>query len=112
MDERLVRYRLPVLADRGDGALQVDRVPEHDGGDHEVQPTGAMALVLVRAVAQFAQPVEEHRPCQGVSRLALIESNVDAAPQFDAADVLEQEQRPFNFAEFAQGYGQPVLPRV
>jgi hypothetical protein len=43
MGERLVRYSLPVLADRGDCALQVDRVPEHDGGDHEVQPTGTVA---------------------------------------------------------------------
>jgi len=66
-----------------------------------------MALVLVRAVVQFAQPVKENRPCQGVSRLALIESNVDAAPQFDAANVLEQEQRPFNLAEFAALAAEP-----
>ena len=60
MGERLVRYSLSVLADRGDGALQIGRVPEHNGGDHEVQPTGTMALVLVRAIPQFTQPVEEH----------------------------------------------------
>jgi len=113
MGERLVGYGygLPVLANRGDRALQVDRVPEHDGGDHEVQPTCAMPLVLVRAIPQFAQPVEEHRPCQGVSRLPLIQPDVDAAPQFDAADVL-QEQCPFNLAEFAQRDGQPVLTWV
>ena len=46
MGERFVGYDLPGLADRGDSALQVDRVLEHDGGDHEVQPTGAMPLVL------------------------------------------------------------------
>ena len=95
MGEHLVGYCLPVPANCGDRALQVDRVPEHDGGNHEVQPTCAMALVLVRAIPQFAQPVEEDRPCQGVSRLALIQPDVDAAAQFDAADVVEQEQRPF-----------------
>ena len=112
MGERLVGYCLPVPANRDDRALQIDRVPEHDGGNHEVQPTCAMPLVLVRAIPQFAQPVEEHRPCQGVSRLALIQPDVDAAAQFDAADVLEQEQRPFNLAEFSQRYGQPILTWV
>jgi hypothetical protein len=40
-----------------------------------------MLLVLVRAVPQFTQPVKEHRPGRGVSRLALIQPDVDAAPQ-------------------------------
>ena len=53
MGERLVGYCLPVPANRGDSALQVDCVPEHDGGNHEVQPTCAMPLVLVRAIPQF-----------------------------------------------------------
>ena len=50
------------LADRSNGALQVDRVPKHNGRDHKVQSAGAMPLVFVRAVPQFAQPVEETPP--------------------------------------------------
>ena len=69
----------------------------------------AMALVLLRAIAQFAQPVEEHRPGQCVFHLALIEPDVDASPQLDAADVLEQERRPFNLAKFSQCDGQTVF---
>ena len=57
---------LPGLADRVNRALQVDCVPEHDGGDHEIQAAGAMPLVLVRAIPQFAQPVEKDCPCQRV----------------------------------------------
>jgi hypothetical protein len=68
-----------------------------------------MPLVFVRAVPQLAQPVEEHRPGQCVFCFAFIEPDVDAPPQFDAADVLEQEQRPFNLAEFSQCYGEPIL---
>ena len=71
-----------------------------------------MPLVLVRAVSQFAQPVEEYRPGQGVSGFALIQPDVNAPPQFDAADVLQQEQRPFDLAEFPQAHGQTVLTRV
>lgn len=37
---------------------QVNRVPNHDGGRHEIQPAGAMPLVFVGPVPQLAQPVE------------------------------------------------------
>jgi hypothetical protein len=29
-----------------DGAFQVDRVPQRDGGDHQVETAGAMLLIL------------------------------------------------------------------
>ena len=43
--ECLAGYDLAGLADRGNRSLQVDGVPEHDGGDHQIQTTGVMALV-------------------------------------------------------------------
>jgi hypothetical protein len=52
VSKRLVGNYLPGLADRGNGALQVDRVPKNNAGHHEIQPTGAMPLVFVRAVPQ------------------------------------------------------------
>ncbi len=60
-----------------------------------------MPLVFVRAIPQLTQPVEEYRPCQGVFCLSFIEPDMDALSQFDAADVLEQEHRPFNLAELS-----------
>jgi hypothetical protein len=77
-----------------------------------VQTTGTMPLVFVRAVPWFAEPVEEYRPGQSVSRLALVGSDVDGPKQFDAADVMEQKQRPFCPAELSQCHGQPVLTWV
>ena len=91
MGEHLVGHCLPGLADRVNRALQVDRVPEHNCGDHKVQSTSAMPLILVRAIPQFSQTVEKHRSGQSVLRLSLVESGMNAPPQFDAADVLEQE---------------------
>src|SRR5882672_2118834 len=37
---------------------------------------------------------------------------MNAPPQFWATDVLEQEQRPFNLAEFSQRHGQPILTGI
>lgn len=45
--QRLIRDGLPALAERRDRPLQGDGVPEHDGGDHQVQPTRPVPLVLV-----------------------------------------------------------------
>jgi len=89
---RFIRNGLPAIADRGDRRLQVDGIPKHDGGDYEVQPTRPVPLVLVGAVAEFTQPVEEHRLGQGVSGFPLVQPDVDPSPQFDTADVLEQEK--------------------
>jgi hypothetical protein len=41
-----------------------------------------MPLVLVRAARQFSRPIGHHRSGRGVFRLALIQTDVDAAPQF------------------------------
>jgi len=37
---------------------------------------------------------------------------MNAPPQFGAADVLEQEQRPFDLAEFSQRHGQTILTGI
>ena len=93
MGEGLVRHSLAALTDGGDRLLKINRVPENDGGDHEVQPACAMPLVFVRSIPEFSEPVEEHSPCQGIFRLAFVEPDMNASPQFRAADVLKQEQR-------------------
>ena len=43
------------LAQGGDGALEISRVPQDDGGDEQVEAGGAVLLVLVGAVADFAR---------------------------------------------------------
>ena len=93
-------------------ALQIDRVPEHDGGDHQVQAAGAVALVLEAPVAQLAQPVEEHRPCQRVLGLALVQPDLHAAAQLDALQPVEREQRALDAPQLAQRHRQAVLTRI
>jgi hypothetical protein len=42
------------LPQSGDGALQVARIPQDDGGDEQIEAGGAVLLVLVGAVADFS----------------------------------------------------------
>ncbi len=56
-----------------DGALQISRVPEDDRGHQQVQARGAVLLVLVRPVADFAKPMEEDGTRQAVAGLTLVE---------------------------------------
>jgi hypothetical protein len=42
----------------GDGAAEIDGVPEGDGGDREVETRGPVALILKGAVADLAVTME------------------------------------------------------
>jgi hypothetical protein len=66
---------------RGNGTFEIDGVPKDDGSDNEVETTRPVALVLETAVTQVTLPVEEDRASEGVSRLALIESDLDTPAQ-------------------------------
>lgn len=56
------------------GPLQVDRIPQHDGRRHQVEATGAVALLLEAAVADFAQAVEEHGTGERVAGFTLVQT--------------------------------------
>ena len=71
-----------------------------------------MSLVLIGPVAEFAQAVEEHRPRQGVSGLALVQADVDAPAKLHILQVFQREEGAFEPAEFPQRQGQAVLPRI
>jgi hypothetical protein len=64
--------------ERVEGGLQVARVPEDDGRDEQVQPGGAVGLVLEGAVAQLAEAVEEDGPRERVAGLSLVQAGVGA----------------------------------
>ena len=112
MSDQVVGDHLSTLAQRLDGAFQIDRVPEHDRRDDEVQPAGTIALVLIRPVAEFAQAVEEHGSRQGVSGLALVQTGVDPPTELDVLQVLQGEERAFESAQFPQRQRQAVLAGI
>jgi hypothetical protein len=52
--------------------LEVPRVPQDDCGDEEVQARSAVLLVLIGAVADVAEAMDEDSPRQAVARFALV----------------------------------------
>ena len=80
------------LTQRGDGALEVSRVPKDDRGDKEVEAGGVVLLVVESAIADFAEPVDEDCPRQAVAGLALVELLAGRPPQFGILDPVESEQ--------------------
>jgi hypothetical protein len=64
---------LAVAAQGIRGPFQIDRVPQHDGCRDQVEATGPVALLLETAVADFAQPVEEHGAGQRMACFALVQ---------------------------------------
>ena len=94
------------------GPLQVDRVPQHDGGCHQIEAAGSVALLLETAVADFAQTVEEHGAGKCVARLTFVQSGMHAAAQLNALQPVQNEQSALDAAQLAQGDCQTVLTWV
>jgi len=107
--QQLTVHRLADLDQPLSGALQVHRVPQHNGGRHQVQAAGPVALLLEAPIPDLAEAVKEHRPGQGVARFTLVQSSMHAAAQFDALQPVEDEQGAFDPAQLAQGHGKAIL---
>ena len=58
--------------DGGNFAFQISCVPQDNRGDEEIQTGGAVLLILVGAIADFAEPVNEDRPGQAVAGLSFV----------------------------------------
>src|ERR1700674_1576250 len=66
-------------------ALEVDSIPERNRGDDQVEAARSVALVLERAISDFAKPIEEHGACERVSGLSLVEPGLHIHPTHAAA---------------------------
>jgi len=78
----------------------------------KVQPGKAVLLVLVGAVADLAQAMDEDGPREAVARFAFVELLAGLTPQFSIFQPVEGEQRAFEPPQLAQRRGEAVLPRV
>ena len=83
------------------GSLQIDGVPEDDGGAQEVEATGSVALIFKGAIPDFAQSVKENGSGEGVSRFPFIESHMNAATQFGVLKPLQHKEGAFEASDFA-----------
>src|SRR5437868_4285583 len=104
VSEWLVRNILG-LAQSGNGALEIPRVPQDDCGDEEVQARSAVLLVRVGAVADLAEAMDEDSPRQAVACFALVEFPAGLTAQFRILQPVEGEQRTFQPPQLAQRRG-------
>jgi hypothetical protein len=65
-----------------DSTLEIDRVPNYDSKDDQVEATRGVTLVFESSVAKFALAVKEDRAGQRVSGFALVEPYLDALSEF------------------------------
>lgn len=94
VSEQIVIDRKAVHYERVHRPLQITSVPQHDCGYHQVESRVAVLLVLVAAIAQLSESVEEYCPRQSVRRVALAQSHVHTPAQCRALQPLQREQRP------------------
>lgn len=71
-----------------------------------------MLLVLIGAVSDLAEAVEEDRTGEAVARLTFVEFLAGGAPQFRALDPVQGEEGALQPAQFAQSRGDAILPGV
>jgi hypothetical protein len=57
----------------GDGARQIPRIPQDDCGNEQVEAGSKVLLVLIGAVADLAEPMDEDRARQAVAGFALVQ---------------------------------------
>ena len=72
--------------------FEVHRVPEHDGGDDEIQSAGAQPLIIECAVVDHAAAVEAHGETQRILRFTLVQSDGDSASEIWAVEPFEHER--------------------
>ena len=100
------------LAQGSDRLVQITRVPEGDGRDEKVEAGSAVLLVLICAVADFAEPMNKDGARQAVARFTLVQLAARAAAQLWIFDPIEREQGTLQPAELAQRRGDAILPGV
>jgi hypothetical protein len=93
-------------------ARSIHGIPERDGGDHEVQAAGTVALVFIGAIADLTETVKEHRPRQRIACFSLIESAGNSAPEPRVPKPLERKQSALQPSVFSQSHCQAILTRI
>jgi hypothetical protein len=98
-----------MLSRRGNGIFEIDGIPKDDGSDNQVENTRPVALVLETAVTQVTLSIGENGENEGISSLALIESDLDSSTQLMVFHPLQHEECAVNAADFAQRSVEAVL---
>lgn len=87
---------------RGHGLTEVLGVPVYDDGGEQVQPRHSEVLALGCSITDFTLATDAQSVFQRMMRFALIQSDLGAALHIGVQQPVDDEQRPFDPADFAQ----------
>ena len=68
------------------------RVPEHDRGRDQIEPACTIPLLLETLIADFVEPVEEHRSGECIMGLAIVHPGMNPPEEFLTLQPVENEQ--------------------
>ena len=109
MDQEAVGHDFALGTQGVDGAGQIGRVPQGDGGEHDIETAGAVLVRLPAPVLQLAAAMEEDGSGKAVTCLALVQLIVGAAAQIGALQPVQGEKGAFQAPEVVQCHCQTVL---
>ena len=95
-----------------DGAGQVRRVPQGDGGEYDVETASAVLVRFPAPILQLPAAMEKDGPGKAVARLTLVQFVMGAATQGGIFQPVQGEKCAFQAPEVAQRLCQAVLARV
>ena len=73
------------------GPFEINRIPQSDGRDKQIQTAGPVALVLEGAVPDFPEPVEAYSSRQGIVGFSLVESSCHPPSKGRVSEPLQHE---------------------
>jgi hypothetical protein len=87
---------------RGHGLTEVLGVPVDDDGGEQVQPGHSEVLALGCSITDFTLAANAQGVFQRMMRFALIQADLGTALHVGIQQPIDDEQRPFDPADFAQ----------
>ena len=106
------RDRSAFVSQHLDSFLQINGVPQDDGGYGKVEPAGLVLEILTKAVSNSATAVEENGASKRVSCFSLVEADCCPLTEIGALYPLQREQRALDPPQLPQRLSEPVLPRI
>ena len=91
MSDDLIRDRLAGLGQRRDGLLEIDRVPQTDGGNHQIQAAGLPLLFLPVAIGEASATIKPERSSQLIAKLTFVQPYLSAPTKFGVLEPVQNK---------------------
>lgn len=89
------------LSHRGERAIEIDGVPQHDCCGEEGQARCSVLLPLSTPVSNTSKAMEADRACERVSALSLVEFDGRIPPQLRVFEPVERKERALDSPDFS-----------